>query len=1838
MGATYTRQSSYTDGDVINAADTNDEFDQLLAAFNSSSGHTHDGTTAEGGPITKLLGTAITIGDATSGTDIAVTFDGETNDGLLTWMEDEDYFKFSDDILMNSTEKLQFGDTASFIQQSSDGVLRIDGEATVDINASTAVTISNDLKLDSDAAVLGFGSDNDVTLTHVADTALLLNAAMVIQFRDSALSIGSSTDGQLDIAADAELEITSPIVDIDASTGLALDGANLNSAWTVNTTNKIQFRDTGLYINSSTDGQLDIDADTEVEITAPTVHIAASTAITMGSDAITFGEAGDTDIVLTFNANTADGVLTWMEDEDYFKFSDDILMNSTEKLQFGDTASFIQQSSDGTLRIDGEAIIDLNASTRVDVSGDIKVGGEVQTASIGYTDGDNAITIADGGGITAAAGITSTAASNTLGATSFNDANITNVGDVALDSISADDTDINIAVTDNSATALTVKQGGDAYIIIDTANSSESVSIGTGISGTAITIGHSTSETTVADNLTVSGNLTVDGNFDVTGTFDLSDSNFTNAGDIQLDSITGDSDTNTSITFSGSDVITVATGGSTSFTVDASQNILMNAAQRVQLRDTAIYLHSSADGQADLVADSVIQITAPTVNVEASTAITLESDAITLGENGDTDVVLTFNANSADGVITWMEDEDYFQFSDDILMATTEKIQFRDTASFIHSSADGTLTIEGEAIIDLNASTRVDVSGDIKVGGEVQTAKIAFTDGDDAITVADGGGITAAAGITSTAASNTLGATSFNEANITNVGDIALDSISADGTDINVAVSDNSATALTIKQGSDAYLIVDTADSSESVAIGTGVSGTVITLGHGTSETTVSDNLTVTGNLTVSGTTTTVDTTNTTIKDNLLELNSGASSNSNDVGVIIERGSTGNDALIMWDESEDKWTLGTTTASAGDTGNLNITAGTLVANLEGNVTGTLQTASQTNITSVGALGAGSISSGFGNIDNGSSTITTTGAVGTGTLTVGGDLNVNGDTTTFQSANSQDPLLMLVNNTDDAQGARLTFIKDKGGAGADGDDIGVISFISDNDAQQQTTFAKIFAEVSDATDGVEGGKLSFQVASHDGELVDGLVLTDGNAEDEIDVTIASGTSSVTTVAGTATFGGALTVSGSSGSSFTSSSTHVMSLVSTEAGAGDGPRLVLQRDSASPANNDNLGVIEFYGDDDGGNATEYARIYAYATDVSDGAEDGALGLSTKIATSTVSRIWMPSNETVFNENSADLDFRVESNGNANMIFVDGGNDKVGIGTANPATPLHVVGANGILVDTEGNGDGSIYFGGISGTDRSYVARSVNDLLMWNVSDGVIKFATNNTERLRIAADGAISTPTAGADNVRLGVNAGDSIASGGDKNTIIGDEAGDAITTGIRNNLFGYGAGGALIDADYNVAIGTFALGGDTYGSNSTAIGNDALGTQNFTSAQDSFNTAIGYDAGQNITTGVKNTIIGAMAGDAITGEDHNTLIGYEAGGGLTTGRLNTVVGSLANDNDLKGWSTVAIGVGACTTQQFNSGTDALNQTNNTAVGYYAGSLNQSGKKNTSVGSLAADDCVDGNNNTAIGYNALSEDHGDNNTAVGAGAGAGLGSGADQNTFVGSECGDSTDDGEYNSALGFQALSANCGDENTAMGRMAGVLITGSENTCLGDGAGATITSGSQNVCLGHDAGVNQISTSSNLLYIARTGAAAGNDQCWIHGTDTGTCINGDNSTAWAQTSDRRIKKNITDSSVGLTEINKLKIRNFEYRTFEELDSDVKALNDGKGLNVISKSGTKTGVIAQEVEEVFPNDVQEMGDGTKIVTPSDLNYALIKAVQELSAKVTSLEAEVTKLKGE
>ena len=110
MGTGYTRTNTadIQADEVVKSSPINAELNAVVNAFAASTGHTHDGTSAEGGPIAKLLNNTLTFGAGTAGTDITITFDGETNDGVLKWMEDEDYFQFDDDILISTNEKIQF--------------------------------------------------------------------------------------------------------------------------------------------------------------------------------------------------------------------------------------------------------------------------------------------------------------------------------------------------------------------------------------------------------------------------------------------------------------------------------------------------------------------------------------------------------------------------------------------------------------------------------------------------------------------------------------------------------------------------------------------------------------------------------------------------------------------------------------------------------------------------------------------------------------------------------------------------------------------------------------------------------------------------------------------------------------------------------------------------------------------------------------------------------------------------------------------------------------------------------------------------------------------------------------------------------------------------------------------------------------------------------------------------------------------------------------------------------------------------------------------------------------------------------------------------------------------------------------------------------------------------------------------------------------------------------------------------------------------------------------------------------------------------------------------------
>jgi len=148
-----------------------------------------------------------------------------------------------------------------------------------------------------------------------------------------------------------------------------------------------------------------------------------------------------------------------------------------------------------------------------------------------------------------------------------------------------------------------------------------------------------------------------------------------------------------------------------------------------------------------------------------------------------------------------------------------------------------------------------------------------------------------------------------------------------------------------------------------------------------------------------------------------------------------------------------------------------------------------------------------------------------------------------------------------------------------------------------------------------------------------------------------------------------------------------------LKSTDDDAVVGPILVLQRDSSSPADNDALGFINFTGDDDTGTQTAFATMAVTALDVSNGAMDGKFELSTIVANGLRSRMLMNDTETVFNDGSIDLDFRVESDAKTAAFFVEGGGGTdgfIGLNTSTPQKMLHLVknDSDGIMIfDADG-----------------------------------------------------------------------------------------------------------------------------------------------------------------------------------------------------------------------------------------------------------------------------------------------------------------------------------------------------------------------------------------------------------------------------------------------------------------------------------------------------------------------------------------------------------------------
>ena len=305
MGTAYSaRQSSYSDGDTIDAADSNDEFDAILAAFGTS-GHSHDGTAGEGGDITALRGHALTFGQGTAGTDIVVTFDGETSDGVLSWMEDEDQFKFDDDVQLIDNKSIILGtneDITILYDESTNDSLEIaanvEGAALgIVLKADQGDDAGDEWKLNiADGGTLTLGNDINSAGTYVTHLTITPNATVASSV---ALFAGEVSMTTLDIGG---TNVTTTAAELNI-----LDGDTAATSTTVADSDRVVFNDNGTMKQVAV---TDLAAYFDDEITAMPNLTSVGTLTTLTVDNViingtTIGHTDDTDLI-----TLADGVVT----------------------------------------------------------------------------------------------------------------------------------------------------------------------------------------------------------------------------------------------------------------------------------------------------------------------------------------------------------------------------------------------------------------------------------------------------------------------------------------------------------------------------------------------------------------------------------------------------------------------------------------------------------------------------------------------------------------------------------------------------------------------------------------------------------------------------------------------------------------------------------------------------------------------------------------------------------------------------------------------------------------------------------------------------------------------------------------------------------------------------------------------------------------------------------------------------------------------------------------------------------------------------------------------------------------------------------------------------------------------------------------------------------------------------------------------------------------------------------------------------------------------------------------------------------------------------------------
>ena len=437
--AGYTRQSAaqIVSGEVVSASPLNSEFNQVLAAFSNSTGHSHDGTAAEGPPVDRIADADQNNAVLIDTSNNHIEFYTEVSSAAVQQLRIQDgaIVPITDNDIDLGTSSLEFKDV--FV----DGTAHID-TLDIDENATVAGTLG------VTGALTGSSTLQGTTIT--ATTAFVPDASdgaalgtTSLEFSDLYLADGAVVG----LGADQDVTLTHV-----ENTGILL-----------NSTRQLQFGDSGTYIHQSADGVLDLVSDTEVEINGNTIDINGAVDISS-----TLGVTG---------AVTADAGIS----------IDNITIDGTE----------IDLSS-------GDLTIDVAGDINLDAGGADIVLKDDGTQYGAFTNSSGNLVVKSG---------TTTSAT-------FDGANVTFAGTVNPTSHldMPDSANVKLGAGDDMQL---YHDGTNSYIT----NSEGALKVATETSGIAVTIGHTTSEVTIGDNLTVTGNLTVSGTQTVVDTVTMNAAN-----------------------------------------------------------------------------------------------------------------------------------------------------------------------------------------------------------------------------------------------------------------------------------------------------------------------------------------------------------------------------------------------------------------------------------------------------------------------------------------------------------------------------------------------------------------------------------------------------------------------------------------------------------------------------------------------------------------------------------------------------------------------------------------------------------------------------------------------------------------------------------------------------------------------------------------------------------------------------------------------------------------------------------------------------------------------------------------------------------------------------------------------------------------------------------------------------------------------------------------------------------------------------------------------------------------------------------------------------------------